>query len=154
MGINCLNALAPEGAIVVGITSCDCRFVIAGPWLGFGCHVVGWCQIGCQSGHLHWGPSHNRRKARAFLSGIVERLHRRETSESWVVRAAYATLVYRLDPRSARYVCVCGCTQWVGSHPILALCTAICHARFTALGQRPVMGTFLFLFCHFTAAPR
>ena len=106
MDINCLNVLAPEGAIVVGITSCDCRFVIAGPWLGFGCHVVGWYQIGCQSGHLHWGPSHNRRKARAFLSGIVERLHRRETSESWVVRAAYATLVYRLDPRSARCVCV------------------------------------------------
>ena len=44
--------------------------------------------------------------------------------------------------RAVRGVCVCGCTQWVGSYPILALCT---HAMFPALGQRPVMGTFLFL---------
>ena len=109
MDILCLNILTPEGAITLGITSCDCCFVIAGPWPGFGCHVLGWSQIRCRVGNHHWCPSHNRREVCTSLSGTLDGFHRRETLDSLVDRAACATLAYQLGLRNAQ----CVCALWV-----------------------------------------
>ena len=76
-----------RGTTAFGIDSCSCSVIKAGPVLGFGCHVLGWCQIRCQSGHQAWGPSHSRREARASLWCIVDGFHRRETLDSWWIES-------------------------------------------------------------------
>lgn len=95
MDIDFSNILMLRVTTAFGIDSCSCSVIKAGPVLGFGCHVLGWCQIRCQSGHQAWGPSHSRREARASLWCIVDGFHRRETLDSWWIESHTRLWLYQ-----------------------------------------------------------
>ena len=129
--IDLSNVLVPRGTIIWGINSCSCSVMIADPWLGFGCHVLGWSQIRCPDRrHHHWGPSHNRRVARASLSGIVGGFHSRETWIPWWIEPHARLWLYQYGSAQCA-VCVCGCT--LGCVPGLCVLLYSLHILFAKL---------------------
>ena len=133
MDIDFSNILMQRGTTAFGIDSCSCSVIKAGPVPGFGCHVLGWCQIRCQSGHQAWSPSHSRREARASLWCIVGGFHRRETLDSWWIESHTRLWLYQCGSAQVRSVC----TLWAvnptlsPSYAILAnlacRCSQMCH---------------------------